>query len=366
MSDLFLHQGLRTRWASPENPAGAPGAAHRGDDGRKRRPCYPLKPGESSVLAEASGTSGTIRRIWITIRDRSAAMLRGMRLRMTWDGAATPAVDAPLGDFFCQGLGRMAAFENELFSSPEGRSFVSVVPMPFRTGMRIELVNETEALQEMVFYDVDYTLGDVHGPDALYFHAHWRRERPTTMYRDFAILPQLAGRGRFLGAMLSVIPDTVRWGRTWWGEGELKAWLDGDGANPTLCGTGTEDWIGTGWAQGQYAHRFQGCPVADHQGFRFAFYRLNVPDPIFFSRDIRVTMQQIGWTGPNHNEELQRLGTRIEHGHKPIDMAAMVRDQGKSIFEREDDWAACAWFYLDRPENGLPALATVAERTIGL
>jgi len=172
MSDLFLHQDILPRWASPENPAAAPGGAHRGDDGRKRRPCFPLKSGESAVLAEAAGTAGTVRRIWITIRDRSPAMLRGLRLRITWDGAATPAVDVPLGDFFCQGLGRMAAFENALFSSPEGRSFVCIAPMPFRSGMRIELANETDALQEMVFYDVDFTVGDRHGPDALYFHAH--------------------------------------------------------------------------------------------------------------------------------------------------------------------------------------------------
>jgi hypothetical protein len=212
----------------------------------------------------------------------------------------------------------------------------------------------------MLFYDVDWTIGDDHGPDALYLHAHWRRERPTTRRRDFAILPQVAGRGRLLGALLSVIPDTVRWGRSWWGEGEMKMYLDGDGANPTLCGTGTEDWIGTGWGQGQYAHRYQGCTIADRDAFRYAFYRLHVPDPVFFHRGIRVEMQQIGCGGVGPGDELIRMGVPLEIGATAVDVEDARRRLKPVLFEREDDWASCAWFYLDSPENGLPGPAPVA------
>ena len=128
--------GVHTRWASPENPGAAKGGACIADDGRKRLPCVPLAAGASRVLLDVAGTSGTIRRIWITINDRSARNLRGLKLEAFWDGAARPAISAPLGDFFSLGLGRMVAFQSALFCSPEGRSFTCYVPMPFRTGAR--------------------------------------------------------------------------------------------------------------------------------------------------------------------------------------------------------------------------------------
>ena len=106
-------------------------------------------------------------------------MLRGLRLDMYWDGARTPAVSAPLGDFFGVGIGSIVPFHSAIFSSPEGRSFNVSVPMPFRNGMRIVLMNESGVDQPQVYYDVDYTLGDRHPPGALYFHAHFRRENPT-------------------------------------------------------------------------------------------------------------------------------------------------------------------------------------------
>ena len=146
----------------------------------------------------------------------------------------------------------------------------------------------------MFFYDVNFTLGDAHGPDTGYFHAHFRRENPTQLRRDFEILPLVQGRGRFLGCTLGAIADMARYGTSWWGEGEVKMFLDGDGDSPTLCGTGTEDYIATGWGQGQYAHLWHGCPIADHEHMHYSFYRLHGPDPIYFYQHLRVTIQQIG------------------------------------------------------------------------
>jgi hypothetical protein len=200
---------VQSRWASPENPTGAKGRGGQANGGRKGAPTIAIRAGESAVLAEASGTSGTVRRIWMTFWDRSPRMLRSLRIDMYWDGAKTPAVSAPLGDFFGVGLGRTATFESALFSNPEGRSFVATVPMPFRTGMRIVLVNESAQDLPELFYDVDYTLGDRHGPNTLYFHAHWRRERPTTLQQDFELLPRISGRGRYLGANIGVQTDTL-------------------------------------------------------------------------------------------------------------------------------------------------------------
>jgi len=290
-------------------------------------------------------------------------MLRSLRLEITWDGAATPAVNVPLGDFFGHALGEARPFQSALFSSPEGRSFNTVVPMPFRTAMRIAIVNESAQDLAQLFYDVDYTVGDRLGPDALYFHAVFHRERRTRLQQDFEILPMVRGRGRYLGATIGVIADRARYGSAWWGEGEVKVYLDGDAARPTLNGTGTEDYIGTGYGQGQFAQQFQGCPLADAERMRYGFYRLHVPDPVFFRREARVTIQQIGYFGVGEMGPLQVSGDRYVlagPGQAPLDLT-----KPDQLFERQDDWSAVAYFYLDAPENGLPPLA-VSARTEGL
>jgi hypothetical protein len=368
--------GVESRWASPENPAGAKGAAARANAGRKGSPTIALAAGRSVVLAEAHGTSGTVRRMWMTIYDATSArsgrlccgarLLRSLRLDIYWDGARTPAVSAPLGDFFGLGLAEMVPFESALFASPEGRSLVSHVPMPFRSGMRIVLTNEGTTDLPSIYYDVDYTVGDVQPPTMGYFHAHWRRERPTQSRRDYEILPRVAGRGRFLGATIGVVADTAHYQGTWWGEGEVKVYLDGDDSLPTLSGTGTEDYIGTAWGEGKFVNRFTGAPVSDAAAGRFAFYRYNVLDPIYFHREARVTIQQIGYLGAPEREAmraaLRRSGRRLVRagaGDEPLD------PERGGLFERADDWSSCAYFYLDRPENGLPPLAPVAERTAG-
>jgi hypothetical protein len=359
-------EGVETRWASRENPKGEKGVAAQANAGRKGAPAFRLAAGASETLAEVTGTSGTIRRIWITIRDRNPKMLRGIRLDFYWDGAATPAVSVPIGDFFGHGLGRMAAFENALFSSPEARSFNCFIPMPFKTGMKVLVTNETDQDQSMFFYDIDYTIGDPHPENALYFHAHFRRQNPTTLKEDFEILPLVQGRGRYLGALVSVIPDQEKYFRSWWGEGEVKVYLDGDDQFPTLSGTGTEDYIGTGWGQGQYADMYQGCPIADHENFRYSFYRLHVPDPVYFHDNVRVTIQQIGYGNAGVRKQLHEAGNpvyRAGPGLKEIDLA---KEGGLGLFEREDDWSACSYFYLDRPENNLTPLQPLEERLAGL
>lgn len=132
--DIFrMEPDLETRWASAENPQGIKGAGGMTQEGRKGRPCFSLKSRATQVLAEVNGTSGMIRRIWLTINKRTPQTLRELRIEFYWDGAKRPAISAPLGDFFGMGLGEMAAFQSALFSSPEGRSFNCSIPMPFRT-----------------------------------------------------------------------------------------------------------------------------------------------------------------------------------------------------------------------------------------
>jgi hypothetical protein len=366
LTPLFhVPKNVETRWTSPENPTGERGAGGQKNAGRKGAACFELKPGMSRTLAEVTGSSGVVRRIWMTIFQRTPLMLRGIRIDIYWDGTDTPAVSAPLGDFFGHGLGRMSVFESALFSSPEGRSFNCYIPMPFKTSMRIVLTNETEQDQTMVFYDVNYTLGDTFGLDDCYFHACFRRENPTTIQEDFVLLPLVHGRGRYLGTLISMIANTDEYYRAWWGEGEVKIYLDGDTDLPTLCGTGTEDYIGSGWAQGHYTNLHQGCTVADHEAMRFAFYRYHIPDPVYFNRDITVTIQQLGTWDPEVRPMLHFMGAKIlkagEHP-EPADLSADGDPQSNGLFERRDDWACCSYVYINKPEACLPELPSLEER----
>ena len=353
---FIMPEGVETRWASAENWKGEKGIAGQANGGRKGSPRFTLKAGEKKILAEVTGRSGVVRRIWATINDRSPEMLRGVRFCIYWDGADEPAVSAPIGDFFCHGLGRMTTFQSALFSSPEGRSFNCCVPMPFKTGMKVVVTNQTDKDLTAFYYDIDYTLGDKLGDNVLYFHAHYRRENPTRLQEDYQLLPRVVGCGRFLGVNIGVIADQQRYFKSWWGEGEVKIYLDGDDKFPTLCGTGTEDYIGTGWGQGRYANLYQGCHLADKENMQYCFYRFHIPDPVYFRKDIRVTMQQIGYGGANIKPLLRETGQRIYRagpGLVEIDLSEPGKQTGIGLFERQDDWSSCAYFYLDKPVNNL-------------
>lgn len=358
-----MADGVETRWASPENPKGEKGRAAQANGGRKGAPTIAIKAGASATLAEAQGTSGTVRRIWLTFADRSPRMLRSLRIDMYWDNASTPAVSAPLGDFFGIGLGQTTTFQSALFSNPEGRSFNSLVPMPFRRSMKIVMRNESEQDVPEVFYDVEYTIGDKHPANMLYFHAHFRRENPTQLKQDYELLPRVAGRGRYLGTNIGVIVNSKEYFNTWWGEGEIKIYLDGDRELPTIAGTGTEDYIGTAWGQGQFAHLYQGSPVADEKNLRWCFYRYHILDQIYFHKDIRITMQQIGYLAEHSRAPIVANNRRLYRaGEGLVEMD--TSKEGK--FERADDWSSCTYFYLDKPENRLPQLPSVSERVAGL
>lgn len=294
-------------------------------------------------------------------------MLRGIRIECFWDGASKPAVSVPLGDFFGIGLGEMAPFQSALFSSPEGHSLNSAVPMPFRKGMRIVITDGTDTDAGPMYYDVDYTLGDQHGADMLYFHAYFHRENPTKLQHDYEILPRVQGKGRFLGANIGVIPNRTRYGDTWWGEGEVKMYIDGDTDGPTINGTGSEDYAGAGPGfAGPYSNLYQGAPVVDGKKARFAFYRYHIPDPVYFRRDLRVTMQQIGIILPVDIPRVALLSERLYKAGPSLIEIDKAHIAPYQLFEREDDWSRCAYFYLDNPENQLVELAEVNERIRGL
>jgi hypothetical protein len=352
---LYEYSSSTPRWSSPENLNGQKGKGAMENHGAKGHASSPIPRGASLSLLDIRG-QGIVSRIWITINDRSPRMLRSLKLEMFWDNETKAAVSVPLGDFFGMGLGRMTAFHNVFFADPEGRSFNCLIPMPFKTGARIVVTNESDKDLEMMFFDVDYQLTEDWDEDNLYFHAFWHRDTATALGKDFELLPRVQGRGRYLGTNVGVNTHP-RYKDLWWGEGEVKMYLDGDAEFPTLAGTGTEDYIGTGWGQGKFFTDYTGCLIADGGNHQWGFYRYHVPDPIYFSSDCRVTIQQMGGGPPKEVDEVQKAGA-------PLTIA--TTSEAWNNFFRSDDVSATAYFYLDRPSDGLSSLQSVTMRTYNL
>ena len=384
MSNLPLHaqtfelyhkpRNIQTHWSSFENPSGQKGIGGIENRGAKGHAFEPLLSGEQKTLLDVEG-SGIITRIWCTINDCSTETLRSVRLDMYWDHAKTPAVSAPLGDFFGAMLQRPVAYESALLSNPEGRSFNSIIPMPFRKSAKIVITNEAPYKVKLLFYKIDYLLNVKHTRDMLYFHAYWRRQAPTITGQDFEILPAVDGAGRYIGAFIGVLCHPRDIG--WWGEGEIKVYIDGDTTYPTLVGTGTEDYIGTGWGQGTFAHRYQGSLISDKEKKQYVFYRFHIPDPVYFDEKARVTIHQMGGESKSNVIQMMEEGlplkpvtiswennfAKLLEESEPVDIARHPSPLNAWCnYYRSDDVCAVAYFYLDRPENGLPPLAFVRTR----
>ncbi|WP_153798562.1 glycoside hydrolase family 172 protein [Foetidibacter luteolus] len=359
--------------SSFENINGLKGQGGKTNKTAKGNAFEPLKAGETKTLLDVKG-AGIVQRMWFTVNDRSPAMLRSLRLRMFWDGHTKPAVDVPFGDFFAVGLGKTAVFQSALFTNPEGRSFNCYIPMPFKTAARIIITNESSTDLPLLFFDIDF-LKKQPPANSLYFHAAWHREITSDPVNDFELLPLVKGRGRFLGVNVGVNADTT-YGTTWWGEGEVKMFIDGDSKLPTINGTGTEDYIGTGWGQGAYNHLYQGCTVADEKTKQYCFYRFHVPDEIYFETDFKATIQKIGGGDYGQVKELQQKGVklipvsvatdtgfvRLFEVNPPLSLQDSNFPKGWVNFYRIDDYSATAYFYLDKPVSNLPPLSPVTER----
>lgn len=369
-NDIFVKSNpdIETRWYTYENPEGLKGQAAQSNFGRKGAPCAGVGPGKTLVLADIEG-SGTIRRIWCTCDPvDDPEVLRGIKLEIYWDDAELPAVQAPLGDFFGHSLGKMCKFENEFFHSPEAKSHNCYIPMPFRKNARVQFVNESDKWVTF-FYEVDATIGDQHPDGMMYFHTFWNRENYNDLREDFTILPKVEGDGRWLGCNIGLRQNPTM-NMFWWGEGEVKVYLDGDTEWPTLAGTGTEDYVGSGWGQQYFIGRYQGCQYDVWPNI--GFYRLHVPDPVFFKEDIRVTIQAIGCTKKSpmlkemkkHNvEQFMAKGD----GKEFFTQENLAEGEDTFIFlERQDDYCATSYWYMRSPTNTLGKLAPVELRTADL
>jgi len=376
--NLYEYQNAEPRWSSFENLTAGKGQGGTKNNGAKGHACDEIKAGQSVILLDIEGP-GLINRMWFTINDRSPEMLRSLKIEIFWDGSLKPAVSAPFGDFFGIGLGQKTAFENELFADPEGRSFNCFIKMPFRKSAKLVVTNESSKDLTMLFYDINLLKLNQWNNNNLYFHCYWHRDTATTLGYDYQILPKVNGKGRFLGSNIGVNANPL-YKDCWWGEGEVKMYLDNDTDLPTLVGSGTEDYIGTAWGQGKFCTRYTGCLFAGGEKNQWAFFRYHIPDPIFFKNDIKVTIQQIGGNEKANVIGLQKNGVplipitlyeipkihMLFNPEKPVDLVSKDLPEGWTNFYRSDDFSSTAYFYLDKPENDLPPIQSIQIRTTKL
>jgi hypothetical protein len=310
LGNLSRLSAAQTRSISPENRTGEKGRGGMAAEGTgalcardlgrgwKVSPSLRVPPGETLTLADIEG-SGAIQSIWMTLTGR----WRYWVLRIYWDGEEAPSVEVPAGDFFAMGWGRFAQVSSLPVAVNPGSGFNCYWEMPFRKGARLTLENLDDE-QQTVYYQVNYTLTEVPA-DAACFHAQFRRSNPLPYKEVHTLLDGVRGQGHYVGTYIA-------WGVNncgWWGEGECKFYLDGDGEFPTICGTGTEDYFGgsydfehpKGVAYCEFTTPFLGLPqvirpdgLYDSQQ-RFGMYRWHVMDPIRFQHDLRVTIQALGW-----------------------------------------------------------------------
>ncbi|MBI1279877.1 MAG: DUF2961 domain-containing protein [Anaerolineaceae bacterium] len=277
---------------------GARSARHLGQ-GWKVSPSINISPKQTVTLAEIDGP-GAIQQIWLTVHP---TFWRRLVIRFYWDGEESPSVEVPLGDFFCNGWAVRCNVQSLPVAVNPAGGFNCYWEMPFRKSARITIESLTDEEVLGFYYQVNYTLTDI-PDDAAYFHAQWRRSNPLPYKTDHTLVDGITGQGQYVGTYLA-------WGvnnNGWWGEGEIKFFMDGDKDFPTICGTGTEDYFGGAWnfehPAGQYgvfSSPFSGMPqVIKPDGLyqsqqRFGMYRWHIMDPIRFQENLRVTIQALGW-----------------------------------------------------------------------
>ena len=271
----------------------------------KVRPCITLSPESVTTIMDVDGP-GRITHIWITVDEKS---YRDIIIRMYWDGEAEPSVESPLGDFFCCGFSkRQKVLSIPINVNPSG-GMNCYIPMPFRAHAKITVENRKPAAVSGFFYAISYELDDV-ASDEAYFHAKFNRTNPLKYGDDYLIIDGVKGKGHYIGTQMCWQQNSAGW----WGEGEIKAFIDGDGEYATYVGTGTEDYFGGAWCFGENFSApflgYQDITATNGRGTnvignRHVLYRFHVMDPIRFESGLKVTMQAIGWRSEGRYLPLQ-------------------------------------------------------------
>lgn len=368
----FRVRELQSRSVTQENPTGGKGLGGKGRGNgncRKGAPALKnIKPGETKTLCDIAGP-GMIRHIWMTIgEDRSPETMRSVILRIYWDDSDHPSVEAPMGDFFGVAHGRTVHYMSPYLGTPEGRGFQCYFPMPFGKRCRITFENDSPKTLSWLWYQVDYTLGDAFSPDMGLFHAHFRRENPCPADRDYCLLDTRGAAGVFAGAVIGVNPGLPGW----WGEGEMKFYIDGDTRYPTICGTGTEDYLCSGWGMNLHSAIYTGVnyEARDPRGQQqfVSFYRFHIHDPIYFQSDLRVELQQLGAGSPVAGESTEAFCRKHNlngpHIHPIPDQPGALMSNW--LYDRSDDYCSTVFWYQRPTGQPLPPLPDREARIKGI
>ncbi len=347
LGNIFMRRDCESRSLSAENFRGekgragmataadtlAPRAAECARDlgqGWKVSPYLPIAPGKSATIMDNDGP-GVIRHIWFTF---DAKFYRDLVLRIWWDGEREPSVEVPAGDFFCcSWRGRQKILAQAINVNPAG-GMNCFLPMPFRKHARITVTNEGVEELRAFFYTINYTLEPV-AEEALALHAQWRRSNPLAAGTDHPILEGVKGQGQYVGTFLAWQQNS----NGWWGEGEIKMFLDGDGKFPTICGTGSEDYFGGAWNFGgeTFSAPFFGYQLVsgekERPGSRHTMYRFHLPDPVFFRSDLRVTIQALGWRSEGRYLQLQDDISSVAYWYQAEPLAAFPALPGRDLRE---------------------------------
>jgi len=348
MGNLFRLSDAKTRSISPENFTGEKskgGMATTGTgekasrdlgQGWKVSPSIVIKAKTTYTIAEMNG-SGSIQHIWMT----PTGNWRYTIIRIYWDDETTPSVEAPVGDFFCMGWGKYAPLQSLAVCVNPGSAFNCYWPMPFRKKCKITMENIAD--EDMyLYYQIDYVLTDVPS-DAAYFHAQFRRTNPLPYKQDYVLVDNIKGRGHYVGTYMAIGVTN----NSWWGEGEIKFFMDDDAKFPTICGTGTEDYFCGSYDFDTRKKNEAGVEKVEYTEFcspytglhqvvrgdghydvmqRFGLYRWHITDPIRFEKNLKVTIQSLGW----------RYGGRY--------------------LPQQNDIASVVFWYQTEPHNPFPAL----------
>lgn len=322
MSSLYRVSNAKTRSICPESFTGEPGkagmcpleegnaqrAARDLGTGWKVNPYIIIQPKSTFEIANIEGP-GIINHIWLTPTKR----WRDTILRIYWDGQENPSVECPIGDFFCMGWNEYEQISSLAVCVNPGSAFNCYWQMPFKKNCRMTLENIAEE-PVIIYYQIDYTLDEL--PDEIaYFHAQFRRVNPLPYKSVYTIVDGIQGKGQYVGTYMA-------WGvnnNGWWGEGEIKFFMDGDGEYPTICGTGTEDYFcGSYNFEDPHSHDKYVNFTTPYSGFhhvrtdvlyksqaRFGMYRWHIVDPIHFEKDLKVTIQALGWRSDGRYLPLQ-------------------------------------------------------------
>jgi hypothetical protein len=344
LGSIPLLSNAKTRSICAENPKGEVAGGAKAEPepneagsnlgkGWKSRPCISLPAKSTTTLAEIDGP-GIIQHIWIT---NDPKIFRDTILRFYWDGETTPSIEVPFGDFFANGHCLFTPVNSLPICVNPRQAFNSYWPMPFRKSCKITIENQRSEPINYFFYQVTYSLCEV-PENAAYFHAQWRRSLTTREYPEHVILNGIQGKGHYVGTYLA----WTQLSNGWWGEGEVKFYMDGDKEYPTLCGTGTEDYFGGAWCfynehgrETPYSTPFLGLPLVRHvenEVPKFGLYRWHIMDPIRFEKELKVTIQALGWWP---NGKFQPL---------------------------TDDIASTAYWYQAEPHAAFPTLPPIEQR----